>query len=186
MSLQRIAQIKHALNMQPHPEGGYYCERYRAASEIQSPVHNKLRSTLTHIYFLLTEGDISRWHKVVHDEIWNVYEGDPLRILTLNDNGIEDIIIGDTIVGNLTIGNINNDNISNDGINIDKNERSVNRDYYKLILGGDFQAAETTGLYTLLGCTVAPGFDFEDFSYIEDASVKDFVIAQGKDYHRFI
>lgn len=178
MSLQRIEQIKHVLNMQPHPEGGYYCEQYRAASEIQSPVHSKLRSTLTHIYFLLTESDISRWHKVVHDEIWNVYEGDPLRILRLNDKGIEDSIIGDNIGD--SIGDSIGDNSKG------KKEHSIGRDYYKLIPGGDFQAAETTGLYTLLGCTVAPGFDFEDFSYIEDTRIKDFVIAQGKDYHRFI
>jgi predicted cupin superfamily sugar epimerase len=161
MSLHRIEQIKDVLNMQPHPEGGFYCEQYRANYQIPSPVHGKPRSTLTHVYFLLTESDVSRWHKVVHDEIWNIYEGDPLRILTLNDDGIDDSIIGD-------IG------------------RNVASDYYKIVLGGDYQAAETTGLYTLLGCTVAPGFDFEDFSYIEDDSLKNFVASKGKDYSKFI
>lgn len=161
MSLHRIEQIKDVLNLQPHPEGGFYCEQYRSHYQSPSPVHGKPRSTLTHVYFLLTEHDISRWHKVVHDEIWNVYEGDPLRILALNDQGIDDSIIGD-------IG------------------RTVDCDYFKLIPGGDYQAAETTGLYTLLGCTVAPGFDFEDFSYIEEQTLKNFVASKGKDYTKFI
>ena len=158
---QRIEQIKKVLNMQPHPEGGFYCEQYRSSDLTPSPKNKKLRPSLSHIYFLLTENDISRWHKVVHDEIWNVYEGDPLRILTLHDKGIDDNLIGD-------IG------------------RNVNSDYFKIIPGGDYQAAETTGTYTLLGCTVAPGFDFEDFSYIEKQSIKDLVISKGKDYAKFL
>jgi predicted cupin superfamily sugar epimerase len=161
MSLNRIEQIKEVLNMQAHPEGGFYCEQYRSHNQTLSPLHGKPRSTLTHIYFLLTASDISRWHKVVHDEIWNVYEGDPLRILCLNEHGIEDSIIGD--IGRSHVG-----------------------DYYKLIPGGDYQAAETTGLYTLLGCTVAPGFDFEDFSYIEEKSLKRFIASKGHDYSKFI
>lgn len=166
MSLQRIEQIKQKFNMKPHPEGGFYSEQYRASAQVRSPLNGKLRPTMTHIYFLLTENDISRWHRVVHDEIWNVYEGDPLRILTLKENDTSDCDIDDSIIGDIG--------------------RTVGSDYYKLIVGGDYQAAETTGLYTLVGCTVAPGFDFEDFSYIEDQPLKHFLASRGKDYTKFL
>ena len=163
MSLHRIEQIKEKLHMKPHPEGGFYSEQYRSDATAVSPINSNSRSTLTHIYFLLTENDLSRWHKVVHDEIWNVYEGDPLRILTLDESALT--------IKDSTIGDIGKD---------------VTNDYFKVIKGGDFQAAESMGLYTLLGCTVAPGFEFEDFSYIEEEPLKNFVNSQGKDYHKFL
>jgi predicted cupin superfamily sugar epimerase len=166
MSLHRIEQIKQAFSMKPHPEGGFYSEQYRANTQVSSPLNGKKRPTMTHIYFLLTQNDISRWHRVVHDEIWNVYEGDPLRILTLKENNTDGYAIDDCIIGDIG--------------------RTVGSEYYKLIEGGDYQAAETTGLYTLVGCTVAPGFEFEDFSYIECQPLKHFVASIGKDYTKFL
>nr|WP_241664479.1 cupin domain-containing protein [Ningiella ruwaisensis] len=161
MSEKRIQQIIRQFNMQPHPEGGYFSEEYRSDSELVSPVNQLARAAVTHIYFLLTQGQVSRWHKVLHDEIWNVYEGDPLRILTLSGKSITSRVIGE----------------------LNTKHRS---DFFEVIRGGDYQAAETTGQYTFLGCTVAPGFEFKDFSYIEDNKTKELVINLGEDYARFL
>jgi predicted cupin superfamily sugar epimerase len=163
-SFKRIDQLKNAFDLRPHPEGGFYAEQYRSSDTIISPKNKYQRSTLTHIYFLLTENDISRWHKVIHDEIWHVYEGDPLRILSFDE--LQETPIEDEVIGGMG--------------------RDISTHYYKVIKGGTFQAAQTTGLYTFMGCCVAPGFDFEDFSYIESEVTKTWVKEQGKDFGKFI
>ncbi|MFT4653062.1 MAG: putative cupin superfamily sugar epimerase [Patiriisocius sp.] len=169
MTIKRIEQIKQAFNMQPHPEGGFYSEQYRSKDIIKSPKNAQDRDALSHIYFLLTISDISRWHKVIHDEIWHVYEGDPLRILSFDDRSGNDT--KNAIVFDETIGKIGSE---------------ITTHYYKVIQGGQFQAAQSTGQYTLLGCCVAPGFVFDDFSYIENEPTKKWVIEQGKDYAKFL
>ena len=163
-SFKRIDQLKEAFDLRPHPEGGFFSEQYRSSHLINSPTNKQKRCTLTHIYFLLTDNDLSRWHKVIHDEVWHVYEGDPLRILSFDETS--DAPIKDEIVGGMG--------------------REISTDYFKVIQGGHFQAAESTGLYTFMGCTVAPGFDFADFSYIESEVSKTWVKAQGKDFAKFI
>ena len=124
-------------NLIPHPEGGYYRELFRSNQIVISSVPDQKRNAVTHIYFLLLRGQVSRFHKVLHDEIWNFYEGSPLRLIKFNGDKIEEVIIG-------------------------KNSDS----YVDVVPGGLFQAAETTGEYSLVGCTVAPGFDFADFSFL--------------------
>jgi len=124
-------------NLIPHPEGGYYREIYRSGQTLWSPVAGKTRHALTHIYFLLPGGQVSRFHKVVHDEVWNFYAGDPLRLVRCGGGQIAETIIG-------------------------------GGDFVTVVEGGVFQAAETTGAYSLVGCTVAPGFDFADFSFLAD------------------
>jgi hypothetical protein len=71
----------------PHPEGGYYAVVHESEQSVKSPVVNKDRKAITHIYFLLLEGQASIFHKVAHDEIWNFYEGDPLKLVKYN--GVE-------------------------------------------------------------------------------------------------
>ncbi len=165
---QRIEALKQHFNLLPHPEGGYYCEQYRAETDVNSPVDGEPRCSLSHIYFLLTEGQVSRWHKVLHDEIWNVYEGAPLRILTLSEGQIEDDVIGSAA------------NAEN------ANSEASPRHFYKVIKGGDYQAAQSTGDYTFVGCSVAPGFEFRDFSYIEDEATQNMVKDKGADYFKFL
>ena len=126
-------------NLIPHPEGGYYREVYRSEQILSSPVAGKKRSALTHIYFLMLKGQVSRFHKVVHDEVWNFYAGDPLKLIRYNGADVTEAIIG-----------------------------AMGGDFVAVVTGGIFQAAETTGAYSLVGCSVAPGFDFEDFSFLSD------------------
>jgi predicted cupin superfamily sugar epimerase len=133
-----IDSIIKKYDLKPHPEGGYFREIYRSAQEVISPISNETRNAATHIYFLLRKGQFSRFHRVLHDEIWNFYEGSALKLFEFDGKTINESIIGEK------------------------------GKYVSVIKGGLFQAAETTGDYTLVGCTVAPGFDFNDFSFISD------------------
>lgn len=103
-----------------------------------SGVANDKRNAVTHIYFLLKQGEFSKFHRVLHDEIWNFYEGAPLKLIEFDGEIIVEKVIGDY------------------------------GKYVSVVKGGVFQAAESTGEYTLVGCSVAPGFDFKDFSFMQD------------------
>ena len=145
-------------NLAPHPEGGYYAVVYESLQTVKSPLVNKKRKAVTHIYFLLIKGQVSLFHKVIHDEIWNFYEGDPLKLIKYTGANIEEDIIG-----------------------------SGCSDYVSIVEGGVFQAAVSTGTYSLVGCTVAPGFEFADFSFLRDEpETKDNLLKKFPDYRKFV
>jgi hypothetical protein len=145
-------------NLVPHPEGGYYAVVYESKRAVRSPVVNKERKAITHIYFLLLKGQVSLFHKVAHDEIWNFYEGDPVKLIKYNGSTVEEDIIG-----------------------------SGCSDYVSIVEGGDYQAAESTGDYSLVGCSVAPGFEFEDFSLLrDDLETKEKLLRKFPDYRKFV
>ncbi len=131
------------LSLKPHPEGGYYREVYRADEYIEKQAlpnrYNGDRSFSTAIYYLLTAGEFSAFHRVRSDETWHFYAGGVLEIFTINPQGSIDI----KLLGN------GNSNAS---------------PMHTIPHGSWFAAkpAENTP-YTLAGCTVAPGFDFADF-----------------------
>ena len=153
-----VKKLINRYKLVPHPEGGYYREIYRSEQILLSPAAGKKRSALTHIYFLLTKGQVSRFHRIVHDEVWNFYEGDPLRLLQYDGNNISAALIG--VAGG---------------------------DFVSVVKGGIYQAAETTGAYSLVGCTVAPGFDFEDFSFLsDDPELKQRLIENYPDSRRLL
>ncbi len=135
----KIENIIEKYNLLPHPEGGYFSEVYRSEQEVSSEQTNEKRNSVTHIYFLLKKGQFSRFHKVLHDEIWNFYEGSPLKIIEFNGEQLKEKFIG-----------------------------GETGSYVSVVKGSIFQAAESTGSYTLVGCSVAPGFDFKDFSFMID------------------
>ncbi|GFD80406.1 hypothetical protein KUL118_32680 [Tenacibaculum sp. KUL118] len=144
-------------NLEPHPEGGFYRQVFRSDNETSSYVHNQMRPALTHIYFLLLKGQVSRFHRVLHDEVWNHYEGAPLQLFQLENQQ----------VGERRIGGENNE-------------------YVEVVKAGNFQAAATMGEYSLVGCSVAPGFDFNDFSFIEEPSMKEWIKVAHPDLTKFI
>lgn len=137
----RAAQLIAKLDLQPHPEGGFFKEVYRSQHQVHSSGVNAVRSAFTDIYFLLTAGQVSLWHRVMHDELWNFYEGAPLRLLQL---------AGD-------FSRLHDYRLDPEGGH-----------YKQLISAGNWQAAESAGDYSLVGCTVAPGFDFADFRLLKD------------------
>lgn len=126
------------LNLQPHPEGGYFRETFRDSIEIVTPGGNS-RAASTAIYFLLVEGQISRWHTVDATEIWHWYQGAPLRLATAQD---EQGSVVDHVLGN--------------GLENGELPQIV-------VPAGVWQQAQSLGAWTLVGCTVAPGFLFEGF-----------------------
>ncbi|MEM6589388.1 MAG: cupin domain-containing protein [Pseudomonadota bacterium] len=125
-----------ALDLQPHPEGGFFRETWRAEGEG--------RAAGTAIYFLLEGGQINRWHKVDAAEIWHFYAGDPLllRMAETDDGPAEQYLLG----ADLTAG----------------------ARPQVIIPPGWWQRAECTGGFTLVGCTVSPGFEFDRFELAPD------------------
>lgn len=136
------------LGLKEHPEGGYFKETYRSDEIISKSNLGKQysgsRNQSTCIYFLLTSEKFSAFHKINQDEIWHFYKGDPLQLHIISKEGTYKTI---------TLGN-----------NFEKGETPQ-----YIVKGGDWFAAEvpTKEAYTLVGCTVAPGFDFADFTLPE-------------------
>ena len=78
-----IDKLKTTYDMQPHPEGGFFKETYRAESRITSSFGE--RSASTAIYFLITPGSVSRLHRIRADEVWHFYLGGPMTVVELVD-----------------------------------------------------------------------------------------------------
>lgn len=126
--IDRARQLIESLQLQPHPEGGWYRQVYKSEDRVTRNHDGADRSALTTIYFLLAAGTQSRWHRVRSDEVWHFYEGDPLELSTKSES-----------------------------IVLDADHR------VHVIPARAWQSARPLGAYTLVGCTVGPGFEFEDF-----------------------
>jgi uncharacterized protein len=116
------------LGLEPHPEGGFYRETFRASERVTRP-DGRTRSASTAIFYLLPADQWSAWHRVASDEVWHHYEGAPLHLYRL---GAPAVVLGPELP-------------------------------QTVVPAGVWQAAEPLGGAVLCGCTVAPGFDFEDF-----------------------
>ena len=152
----RAKELIETLGLIEHPEGGYFKEAYRSGINVFSPTAESERSAVTEIYFLLCKGQVSRFHKVLHDEFWHFFEGAPLRLIDGDLQSFEGFELG-----------------------------GASTHYQHCIQGGRWQAAESTGDYTLVGCTVAPGFDFADFAFLSEAEA-DSVKQHFATYAKFI
>jgi hypothetical protein len=135
------------LSMKPielteHPEGGRFREVFRSAKIISTDQGSK-RSAMTHIYFSLNADERSRFHKVASDEVWNLYQGTGLRLYILDGTETPPQCITLSAKENC---------------------------FCHVIPAGVWQAAEPLSETVLVGCTVAPGFEFEDFTLIEPGS----------------
>jgi len=136
----RVAELIEKLDLRPHPEGGFYREIFRSAQTVTPHDGRPARSALTTIYFLLPHGAVSRWHKVASDEVWHLYEGGPLELLEL-DPSLRNLVRHRLESGQCPVTTIE---------------------------AGNWQAARSVSDYTLVGCTVGPGFDFADFVLLSD------------------
>ena len=122
------------LGLMPHPEGGHYCEIFRDPRTIGG------RAASTAIYFLLGAGERSHWHRVDAAEVWHWYAGAPLALS----------IAGDDAGADITLVRL--------GVNFVMGERPQTA-----VPAGAWQSAESLGAWSLVGCTVAPGFEFAGF-----------------------
>ncbi|VIO80666.1 hypothetical protein CI1B_84840 [Bradyrhizobium ivorense] len=133
MSVLSAAEIIARLDLQPHPEGGHFRETFRDAS---CDISGRSRSTA--IYFLLARGERSHWHRIDAVETWHYYAGAPLRLQIAQEGGSRHTVtLGPDVAGG---------------------ERPQ-----AIVPAGAWQAAESAGEWTLVGCTVAPAFEFAKF-----------------------
>ena len=136
-----------SLGLQKHPEGGWYKEVYRSAECIPVAALPERfggeRSFCTSIYFLLNGDAFSAFHRIKQDEIWHFYDGDGLTVHVIDRDGNH---VEKQLGRNLQNG----------------------ASFQHVVHAGDwFGASVPSGGYALVGCTVAPGFDFADFEMPE-------------------
>jgi len=139
----RVRDLIRTLELQPHPEGGYYREIWRAQLAVEPADGRGRRAALTAIYFLLPGGDVSRWHRVRSDEVWQYSEGAPLELLQVPP---DESRLYRTRLGPL----------------------APDQAPLRCVPARWWQAAQSLGAYTLASCTVGPGFEFADFELLSE------------------
>lgn len=148
MKLEAMNEVKELIkrfNLQPHPEGGYYACNFKSKDTVQSTdkdrYNDENRSAGTSIYYLLQGHSFSAWHSLNSDELWHHYTGSSLKIHVIDKQG------------NLTTHLLGNPLENPDA------------SFQVAIIAGNWFAAEIIDKtsYSLVGCTVNPGFEFKDF-----------------------
>ena len=159
--MEKITEIIKQLQLLPHPEGGYYRETYRSEYQVDqahlSGNFNGPRNLTTAIYFLLTSDNFSAFHRIKQDEIWHFYSGSAISLHIITQEG-----------------NYEKHKI---GSNLEKGEIPQ-----FVVHGGDWFASEieTQDSFGLAGCTVSPGFDFDDFEMASQESLIELAPAHHK------
>jgi predicted cupin superfamily sugar epimerase len=128
-----------ALGLEPHPEGGWFRQTWRAPTDVTLP-DGRTRPTATLIWFLLPAGDASAWHRVSSEEVWLAHEGS----VRLQLGGTDDVPVDDAVHV-----------VGADTASAQEPEVVVPAGHWQRTLPGDRDA--------LVRCLVSPGFDFEDF-----------------------
>ena len=143
--MNEIETIIQKLNLKPHPrEGGYFAETYHSPDNLDGistkPDHATEKSMATAIYYLITPDSFSKLHRLPTDELFHFYKGDPVTMLHLYPDGSSKII---------TLGN-----------DIEAGERPQ-----VLVPRNVWQGSvlKDGGRYALMGTTMSPGFDFDDY-----------------------
>jgi predicted cupin superfamily sugar epimerase len=126
--------------MEKHPEGGAFLETYRSNEKVQLNSFNGERNLSTGIYFLLKKDEFSAFHKIKSDELWHFYLGESLRIIEIDlDGKLKETILGRDI------------------LNGEKLQYTVPANHWFASI------PNTNSDFSFVGCTVSPGFDFQDF-----------------------
>jgi len=150
-NVDQIEKLIDSLGLEQHPEGGWYREVYRSSERIPlaglPERFNGERAFCTSIYFLLAGDAFSAFHRIKQDELWHFHDGDGLTVHVIDKAG-------------------------------DYQQKRLGRNseageaYQHVVEAGDYFAASVaSGGYALVGCTVAPGFDFADFEMPTRASM---------------
>lgn len=125
-------------NLLEHPEGGRFREVFKSQRIVTTP-SGTARSALTHIYFSLNSGEVSKFHRVLSDEVWNLYQGNGLNLYIWEGaNELPEVI----------------------RLSAEDNA------FCHVVPAGVWQAAEPLDEAVLVGCSVAPGFEFSDFKLL--------------------
>lgn len=135
-----IEGIIRRYGMECHIEGGWFRELHRSTDRVRHS-DGRDRNASTAIHYLLTGGSVSRWHRVASDEIWHFCEGQALELHE---------------------------------IPADLSRHTVHRldaaggEWFRVVPAGSWQAARPTGVFSLVTCVVAPGFEYADFRLLSD------------------
>lgn len=141
---QRLAELINGLQLEPHPEGGFFKRVHYCPEQIQAEAlpsrYEGSRQLYSSIYYLLGPGDFSAFHRLKSDEIWHFFEGESLAVHLISPDG------------NYTLKHL--------GKNLAKGEH-----FQFVIPHGTWFAAEAniSTDYALIGCTVVPAFEYHDF-----------------------
>jgi len=154
----------HYLGLKEHPEGGYFRETYRSdeyisRNSLPERFGGNSRSFSTSIYFLLRGDQISHLHRIQSDEIWHFYQGSPLRLHIIDEDGKYSAI-----------------HLGNNPDNGESFQAIVKK---RCWFGATVDILDS---YSLVGCTVAPGFDFQDF----EMGKRDILVAKYPKYKEVI
>jgi predicted cupin superfamily sugar epimerase len=124
------------LGLGRHPEGGYFRETYHSGVEFDVKGSGRRRA-LSAIYYLLEKGQFSAFHRIKSDEVWHFYAGSPLAIHVIDDNSLATVTLG--------------------------GDPGKGQTLQAVVRAGRWFAASADRGYSLVGCTVSPGFDYADW-----------------------
>ena len=144
----RATDLIERLGLQPHPEGGWFAETWRARERVRARVGE--RSASTAIYYLITPDSFSTLHRVASDEVFHFYLGDPVEMLQFDESGrVERLVLGADLAAGMRP--------------------------QAVVPAGTWQGSRPVagGAFALLGATVAPGFEFADFELGERADLME-------------
>ena len=146
----RITTYITHFNLQPHPEGGWYAETYRS-EESTTGLPERFtgaRNFSTAIYFLMPGNSFSAFHRIKSDELWHFYDGDMLEVLIIDDQGVLHTIQLGRATDNGQV-------------------------FQATVHSGQWFASRCSVKdgFSLVGCTVSPGFDFQDFEMADRAEL---------------
>jgi predicted cupin superfamily sugar epimerase len=132
-----LNSVIQALDLQPHPEGGFYKEVHRSKTIIKDAIHSKDKSAYTSIYYLLTGKDFSSWHRIRSDETWFFHLGCDVLIYFFDEHRcLQTIALG-----------------------------IASKKLQATIPANTWFAARPVvdNSFCLVSCAVAPGFEFDEF-----------------------
>ncbi len=148
--MRKAAYWIEKLNLQAHPEGGFFAETYRSEIRCENPAPDiqGIRNFATGIYFLMEKENFSAFHRIKSDEMWHFYSGDPLEILYFDEKAeLHSILLGNS---------------------------PENGEVFQAVVPAGLWFASRPlkgGEFSLVGCTVSPGFDFQDFEMASRAQL---------------
>jgi len=161
---QNVQLLIDNFGLQPHPEGGWFAETYRGADHVTTSSGAR-RASSTAIYFLICPGNVSRLHRIASDEVWHFYLGGPLAVVEVGNEAEfgpahhkatilgQDIAHGQMVQYTVKAGTWF-------GCYPLEHEQDA---------GGDGEGSKE--VYSFVGCTVAPGFEFSDFELASRAAL---------------
>ncbi|APA86614.1 cupin domain-containing protein [Paraburkholderia sprentiae WSM5005] len=150
-------QLIRRFDLKPHPEGGFFAETYRSSTRVlragEPRAADDTRSASTAIYYLLCDGAHSAWHRIRSDEVWHFYAGEPLLVHVLDESDVSGALVTHRLGNPLT---------------------HADTVCQAVVPAGSWFAAECAdpASFALVGCTVAPGFEFSEFELADVDALK--------------